>query len=286
MDRTQYHNKRTIALLQASRFCGNASKLAKKINVSPSTLSKAISDPNRDLGLRTAFEIEKATGTDVCNLVPDIEPLEEYLQQKYASPRPLLRSISPDKVIILEDFLYLPLKTQEIILIDTEGALLSGLELFKAQRTKAQIKVAVIDLAALRPDSAPRIKQQFLYCERFSMGLRIEQSIGGNQGKRNDLPNTQSKKTVNIIQASLLPAWGEVKGRKDIHIAAALGFSTNTYYRLKQVFNEGILELKEAVDSQQLSIARGAEISTYSKANQVKELKKTGLFLPTTKEEN
>ena len=148
-----------------------------------------------------------------------------------------------------------------LIIIDTDGVLISGVTKFEAYKASGYkfIPVALFDLdAPLSVRTIESIKFHFLIIERSIIGSHLEQIVGNRQGQRNDLVKPQEHDKENDQNnLSLRSMLNEVRGRKDQEIAKLLGFnSIGTCHSVKQVCLHGIPELMRALDYHQLSVAK------------------------------
>lgn len=274
---------RKSALLTAVRFCGSEQALGALIEVDHSTISKWINIPDREIPCNKALLIEKHTGVSIELLIPDKTEENEYLRDRSDTSKLIFRQILK-KEIITEGSLALPYpRPGRPVIIGTDLMLLSGSVELEGYAETSRIKVMVVDVDHLLWQILSRtidpkqtnINPNFVHSERIAVSLRLEWLIGNRQGQRNDLKlNHRTTKINHNNDASLLPMWGEVTGRKDIKIANLMGYSTNTYYRLKQVYQCGLQELMNSADEGKIPIATAAEIANSPKSQQLEKLKK------------
>ena len=81
-----YSNIRSKALLEAVRLCGSEKNLALKINVTQSTISKWINDPEITIPYDLALKIEKITKINITRLMPHQQEINAYLKENQVKP--------------------------------------------------------------------------------------------------------------------------------------------------------------------------------------------------------
>ncbi len=249
---------RRRALLEAVRFCGGVTALSKHLKVSRSRASNWVNQPEIEMPYEYALIAEDITQVSIERLSPSMEIANKVIRRLRAkdSPSPISMKLSE---IQMGDHTYLKWqKSDRPIFVGTDGVLISGLmqvEICKASGTK-QTPVLLLDLEALllKKRFMQDFKVNLLISEEIAIGLRLESLLGDHQGRRNDLKLCPAKN-----ESILLPTWEEVKGRKDIKVAKIIGYSTNTYYRAKQVYLKGTPELIAAMDRKEISIAVAAK---------------------------
>lgn len=262
-------DRRTKNLKQAAQIVGGEKVLAKAMRINRATLNKLTNYPDKKTDLRKLILAEKCSGVRLENLDFDDE-VTDYLRVR--NHQLILRSVPKQDILIKGTISLLHCQPNHHIVIDTDMVLISGLMNFN-QSIDDKVKVIVLDLKALLSD--PKLKASlippfFVHSEYFAIGLRLEQLLGGNrQGQRSDLKVNNKAKN----NSQPLPTWGEVKGRKDIEVAKLLGYSTNTYYRGKQVYRYGISELIDAMNDKSLRIGAAAKIAKFPKKEQIEYLK-------------
>lgn len=268
---------RKHALLKAEGIIGSEILLAKRLNVHPSTLNKCKNDPTRKMPYHIALAIEQITGISVHLLVPDKPKINDYVNQKRTVQEQIFTHVLKDAIRVNPIFAR-SLYDDRPVIVDKDGALISGLVAFERQRLEPNpmCLAIVLDMEALWLETK-RLRDipfTFLRSEFLSIGLHFERLIGNRQGRRTDLIRTRVSGEQNST-TPLLPAdpirsiWSEVSGRKDVHIAKIIEFKGHgTYTRAKSVFLKGIPELIRALDAKILSISKAAQISTLSKTAQ------------------
>lgn len=244
---------RRRALLEAVRFCGGVTAFSQSLKVSRSRASNWINQPEIEMPYEYALATEEITQVSIERLSPSTEIANKLIRRLRSQISPSLVNMALNE-IQMGNHPYLRFqKSDRPIIVGTDGVLIAGL----AQIEKCQFSgikktpVMVLDLEALLLEKRlfTDIKFQLLISEEIAIGLRLESLLGNRQGQRNDLKSSSAK------NQTLLPTWGEVSGRKDIKVAKILGYSTNTYYRAKQLYLRGASELISAVDRKEIPIA-------------------------------
>jgi hypothetical protein len=114
----------------------------------------------------------------------------------------------------------------------------------------------VLDLEALLLEkrTIKDLNVDLLISEKIAIGLRLEQLLGNRQGQRNDLRHQKNDNGKNSTQLHRI--CDEVAGGKGSKIAQLIGLpSKDSYYRARQVYLRGDLELIDMLDQKQISIA-------------------------------
>ncbi len=253
-------NKQKIrqrALLEAIRICGGVSAYSQQIKVSRSRASNWRNRPEIEIPFEYAVLTAHMTKVSIDRLSPSTESANNVLRQLAVQYELSTLSMEVDQVVMGDHRYSEPLNLDHRILIGTDGVLISGLNQIKHFKSLGinKIPVKILDLEALFLGKVmiQKFKSELLISEEVAIGLRLESLLGNRQGQRNDLKPSALK------NRTLLPMWGEVKGRKDILVAKCIGYSTNTYYRAKRVYLFGSSQLIDAVDRKEISIAEAAE---------------------------
>lgn len=255
------------SLRKAIRFYENITNLAKSLKTHHSSITKVLNE-SRKLSLKHALKIERETRIDLECLSPFTEEENKLIKSRDRWLQNPFIEIEVQKILIHPTLEVYDTDPERPIIINTDGILISGLlqlEQHKAKYCK-KISVIVVDLEGLWLEikTLEDFNFKFVDSERFKMGRWYEKEIGNCSGFRSDLISQSLTENLENT-AQPLPARGEVIGRKDIKIARILGYSTNNYYRLKQVYLYKDRSLMQAVDLKQTTIGEAAELVEDSK---------------------
>jgi len=256
------HAVRTIALLEAVRFCGSEKSLGLAVKIQQPAISKWIGDPSITIPYDSALMIEKITGISIDRLMPHQKEINAYFNER-ALGTLMLREISKN-VIITTGSVSLPfLQSNRFIIIGTDNILISGLAILNSH-SGSKIKALILDLISLITEtrSMTDLLNKLLISERIAVGLRLEQLIGNRQGQK----ITKNKINQELVNSICY----QITGRTDTHAAKIVGFSKDTYIRGKQVYLYGDQKLINAVDSKTMAIAKAAKLINLAKQQQSK----------------
>lgn len=249
---------RTLALLEAVRFCKGEKILGALIGVGQTTISKWISNPKRRIPYTKAVLIEKYTGVSVERLMPQEKEVNDYLRDKYTKDK---LNLSKNETIEKNSDLLPYFEPDRPLIIDTTGSIISGLVKLQMPPGVARIKVVVLDLEALflEKQTLAELNTPFLLSERVSIGLSLEQLIT-NRCHLGD----------------------KIVGRIDEIVAKIIGLkSKDIYHYAKQVCSRGIPELIKALDNNQISIKKAvkiAKLSEYEQRHCIQTVLKGGIY--------
>ncbi len=250
------------ALLEAVRLCGGVTSFSKLLKVSRSRASNWCNRPEIEIPYEYVVLIEHLTHVSIERLSPFTEAANEVIrQQRSINNKSMLINIELNEVLI-KDHAYLRyLKRDRPMMIGTDRALISGLMQFENHKASGirKVSVLVLDIESLLLEkrTIQDMKLDLLISEEVEIGLRLEHLLGNRQGQRNDLNGFPPKNSM-----TFLPMWEEFQGRRDVKISKTMGYSTNTYYRAKQIYLQGSIELIDAVDRKEISIfAAGQKIN-------------------------
>ena len=270
------HEIRTLALLHAVRLYGSEEALSILIKVERSVISKWINIPTRKIPYKKALLIEKRTEIDIERILTgeDDKEIIEYLKERGAANKLMLRDILINNILIIDPPLLLYETPDRPIIIGTDSMLISGLAKLKTYKKSAvnKIKVLILDLESLLLGikTMEDLNTKLLISERIAVGLRLKQLLGNRQGERNDLGSRPSKNQINSNNHPLPSSiCYKVTGRTEDQIAKIIGFaSKDTYIRAKQVCLYGSQELILALDHKLISITKATTIAKLPKDQQ------------------
>ena len=246
-----YSNIRSKALREAVRLCGSEKNLALKINVTQSTISKWINDPEITIPYDLALKIEKIIKINITRLMPHQQEINAYLKEREFAMS-LLTEITTDKIITTNSVSLPFLQPNRFIIMGTDGILISGLQILNNHSEKT-IPALILDLAAIlsKELSLENIIHKLSISERVAIGLRLEQLIGNRQGQKNTKNNPINQQISDIYY--------QIIGRTDAFVANVIQLSKNTYIRAKQVYLSYNEHLINAVDNKIMSINKARE---------------------------
>ena len=166
---------RNLALLEAVAACGGVKALALLIKVSSSTIYKWIKQVKMNIPYDVALSIEKHSKVSIDRLLPHMKKLNNYVKEK-KSGNFIFKKIAKNRIIIA-DFPYISCLTEQLIIIDTNRVLISGLKELQAQKTNI-IKVLTLDLNIFFLNIPFNYNtNNFLISELIAIGLRLENLI-------------------------------------------------------------------------------------------------------------
>lgn len=102
-------------------------------------------------------------------------------------------------------------------------------------------------------------RKNFTVTERVAIADALRKEFGKRQGQRSDLPAFA----------------GKLRGETDDHVAKGADFgSADTLRRAERIVKKGIPQLREAVDRDEISISRAAQIAALPSDEQLEAMKK------------
>ncbi|MBP9728650.1 MAG: hypothetical protein KBD23_00705, partial [Gammaproteobacteria bacterium] len=241
--------------------------LAKQLGIDPDLIYKWRNEDIR-MPLSIAICIEDLTNIDFERLCP-YAPKTNFLIKNRHKRKSLIK-IEISSILVDANSNIRRIYSQKPMIIGGDRVLISGLYQLEVAQLKGceQVTVLVIDLESLF--LGMKAIHEFSYLsisEKIEIGLRLERLMGHPPGESHDLKTHASLK-INKNTSEPIPIWGAFTGRKDIFIAKILGYSTNTYYRAKQVYLHGIPELIQAMDLKKVRINKAY---TLSKLNEIEQ---------------
>jgi len=274
------------ALLEVVRFFGSVTACAKELQVSRARVSNWLNKIRIRIPYEYVLLMEHLTQVSIERLSPCTEKTNKAIRSKQNKEKILEQSI--EKIIVEQPIPCGCCQQSHPILVGTDGVLIRCLFQLEAYKKmgKSKVPVTIIDVDSLLLGvrTIEEIPVQFLTSERVAIGLRLEQLIGNRQGQRTDL-NKNTKIREN--SSELRPIWDEVKDKKStldslptpsLVYAVVNGIRTenrvakwvalnskNTYHRAKQVYLEGDEALIQALDRNEISINKAAQLVQLSK---------------------
>ena len=255
------------SLSEAIAIYKTAANLAKQLGIDPDLIYKWRNEDIR-IPLSIAICIEDLTNIDFERLCPYTQKANFLIKNRHK--RKNLIKIETGSILIDENSNIRRICSQQRMIIGGDRVLISGLHQLEAEKTKGREKISVIvlDLEALFAGMQAHHEFSYLLIsEHIEIGLRLEQLIGHHPGARHDLKASASLK-INKNTSQTIPIWGEVRGRKDILVAKILGYSTNAYYRAKQVYLHGTPELIQAMNLKKVRINKAYSLSKLTEIEQ------------------
>ena len=255
------------SLSQAIALYKTAANLARTLGIDPELIYKWHNEDIR-IPLPMALRIEDVTNIDFERFSPHTKEANFLIKNR--SHKKNLLQIEIDAILLDATQSLRNLPSDRPVIIGEDRVLISGLHPLEAEKLKGSkhLKVLVIDLESLFLGIKSIHEFPYLYIsEKIEIGLRLEGCIGHPPGVGHDLKSNAALK-INKNTSETIPIWGAFTGRKDIFIAKILGYSTNTYYRAKQVYLHGIPELIHAMDLKKVRINKAYTLSKRTEIEQ------------------
>jgi len=269
------------ALLEVIRFFGSVSACAKALQVSRARVSNWLNKIRIRIPYEYVLLMEHLTQVSIERLSPFTEKTNKAIRSQQNKEKILEQSI--EKIIVEQPIPCGCCQQSHPILVGTDGVLIRCLFQLEAYKKmgKSKIPVTIIDVGSLLLGvrTIEEIPVQFLTSDRVAIGLRLEQLIGNRQGQRTDL---NKKAKIHKNSSELRPKWDEVKYEKEIldslpipsracnavngrrtenRVAKLVTLnSKNTYHRAKQVYLQGDEALIQALDRDEISINKAAQL--------------------------
>ncbi len=254
------------SLSQAIAMYKTAANLARTLGVDPDLIYKWHNQDIR-IPLPMALRIEDVTNIDFERLSPHTPEANFLIKNR--SHRKSLIKIEIDAILLDVSQSLRNLPSDRPLMIGEDRVLISGWHPLEAEKLKGSkhLKVLVIDLESLFLGMKAIHEFPYLFIsEKIEIGLRLEGLMGHPPSAGHDLKSNAA--LINKNTSEPIPIWGAFTGRKDIFIAKTLGYSTNTYYRAKQVYLHGIPELIQAMNLKKVRINKAY---TLSKLNEIEQ---------------
>lgn len=262
LDRENKQKIRHQALLEAIRLCGGVTAFSKCLKVNRSRASNWCNRPEIEIPYEYAVLIAHITQVSIARLSPFTKTTNEVIKQLRYGHQSQLVKIALNEILAEASCNLRRLKRDRPMIIGTDRVLISGLLQFEHCRAlgNRQSLVMVLDLESLLlgQKMLQDMQLDLLTSEEIEIGLSLERLLGSFQGQKRDFTKNNT---------AFFPMRGGFKGCTDIRIAQMIGYSTNTYYRAKQVYLQGSVELIGAVDRKEISVAVAVE-----KLNKTKSL--------------
>ena len=258
-DREKYEIRHR-ALLEAIRFCGGVAAFSRRIKVGRSRASNWLNQPEINIPYEYVVLTEDVTQVSIERLSPFTEAANKAIRRLSARDKLFTLDLPLDE-IQLGNYCYSDYsKLKQSIIVSTDRVLISGLSELQAQKANGmkKVPVTVLDVGSLILEmrSLQTMGTDLLLSERLAIGLHLEQLLGKARGYRSDLKKRHTNKPLDNNGSQLHRICDEVAGGKGSKIAQLIGLpSKDSYYRARQVYLRGDLELIDMLDQKQISIA-------------------------------